>query len=175
MKGVYYMNKNFLKEINQYDYSDLKLIYETQKDLYSKEELEIIKYHIQELEEKGQTKPQKQFPKKIKCDKCDQYNLFENEVCDYCKCKLNKRKYFNDNYIYDPDEENNNNINTEISNKSYAFQYVFSFLIPLIGFILGAILLSKDNDDERSVGKICIVLGVVSIIIDSIIMIFIWK
>lgn len=167
------MNNNFFNEINQYDYDDLKLIYDTQKDLYSTDELETIKTRLKELQDKGQTKPPKQFPKTIKCNKCDQINPFNNDICAFCKCKLNKDKYYKDNYIYDPEEENNNI--AEINDRnSHAFQYIFSFLIPLIGFILGAMLFSKDNEEERSIGKVCIILGIVSIIIDSIIICFIW-
>lgn len=48
------MNNNFLKEIEKYDYAELKLIYETQKDMYSKEEMKIIKERLEELKPSGE-------------------------------------------------------------------------------------------------------------------------
>ncbi len=170
------MNNKFLKEIEKYSYDDLKLIYDTQKDLYSTEEMTEIEAKILEMEKTGKINTtSKQFPKKIICPKCDQPNLFENDVCAFCECKLNKSKYYSDDYIYDPsDEITDNEINNKENNNtsSHAFQYVFSFLIPIIGFILGAILLSKDDDNEKSAGKTCIILGLLSTII-SVIIVFI--
>ncbi len=41
--------------------------------------------------------------------------------------------------------------------------YIFSFLIPFVGIIAGIILWGTGNDAERKhVGKICILLGIVS-------------
>ncbi len=59
--------------------------------------------------------------------------------------------------------------------RSYTFQYIISFFIPLVGYILGAILLSKDDSDEKSVGKVCIILGIISTIISVISSIMIFK
>ena len=42
------------------------------------------------------------------------------------------------------------------------FEYVVSFLVQLVGYILGSILLSKDNEQEKSVGKACILWGIIS-------------
>ena len=50
---------------------------------------------------------------------------------------------------------------------------MISFLIPLVGFILGAILLSKDNEEEKQVGKSCIILGIVAVVISTIIIVLI--
>ena len=63
----------------------------------------------------------------------------------------------------------------ETDNKSYTFHYVISFLIPLVGFILGAILLSKDDEEEKTVGKTLIILGIISIFIGTIITTFFIK
>ena len=59
------------------------------------------------------------------------------------------------------------------SSNSYTFQYVISFLIPLVGFILGAILLSKENEEEKAVGKSCIILGIIAVVISTIIIVLI--
>lgn len=53
-------------------------------------------------------------------------------------------------------------VNEKISDVNYSFQYICSFIVPLVGFILGAILLSKDDEEQKQVGKECIVLGIFS-------------
>ena len=108
------MNKNFIKDIKDYDIDDLQLIYDTQKELYTSEEMQVIKSRIEELKSK-----QKQFPKKIKCHKCDQFNPFENDICMFCQCKLDKRKYYREDYIYDPDEDEDVDNNLEILEDNY--------------------------------------------------------
>ena len=51
----------------------------------------------------------------------------------------------------------------------YDADYIFSFLVPLVGFILGAILLSKDEEEKKTVGKSCIMLAILSILIYALI------
>jgi len=170
------MDKKFTDEIKKYSYDDLKLIYDTQQDLYSSEEMKIIQERMDEMLKTGNLNGtqdfdkkalinQRKLPKKIICPKCDQPNPFENNRCAFCEYEFDKSKYFRDDYIYDPEDESNN-ADTDRS-ESHAFQYIFSFLIPIIGFILGAILLSKDDEDDRSVGKVCIILGVISVLIGT--------
>ena len=60
-------------------------------------------------------------------------------------------------------------MNAEGSGIGYGFQYFASFVVPLVGFVLGAILLSKDDEDQKKVGKECIILGLFSCIIAVII------
>ena len=79
-------------------------------------------------------------------------NPFSNDTCCFCNYKLDKSKYYVINYEQEEEEEE--------EGSSYTFQYVISFLIPLIGYILGAILLSKEDAEQRSVGKKCIILGI---------------
>lgn len=55
-----------------------------------------------------------------------------------------------------------NRADKKLASTSYGFQYFASFIVPLVGFILGAILLSKDDEEQKQVGKECIVLGVFS-------------
>ena len=43
--------------------------------------------------------------------------------------------------------------------------YILSLLIPLVGFIAGAINLTKDESYKKSIGVNCIVLGIVSTIL----------
>ncbi len=142
----------FLKEIQGYSIEELELIYETQKDLYSEDEMQLVKGRIEEINK--QEKIEKLLPKEILCEKCDGPNPFENDTCSYCGAKINKARYYNN-----PEEK------MEKEDSGNTFRYVISFLIPLIGYILGAILLSKDSEEERSVGQSCIILGIVSTII----------
>ena len=151
---------------------DLQLIYETQKDLYSIEEMEIIHSRIQTLGKEKQDALnawiQENIPKEIPCPKCDGPNAFQNECCSFCGHILDKAKYYNPDFYFSQEEKVEDEDRDEESYRSFAFQYIISFIIPLIGFILGAILLGKDDDEEKSVGKACIILGIVSMLVDAI-------
>ena len=161
------MDKNkLLEEIKDNTLDELEYIYETQKDLYSEEEMEVIKEKIEQLKKEERAKIEKMLPKEIECTKCFGKSPFENDNCIFCGAKLEKEKYYSLEY-YENQEENNNYEDSE----SYTFQYVFSFLIPLIGFILGAIMMSKDDEEKVGVGKKCIILGILSIIISTIIIV----
>ena len=46
--------------------------------------------------------------------------------------------------------------------------------MPLVGFILGAIMMSKDDEEEKSVGKALVILGILSIVISSIIWVIVF-
>ena len=156
-------NEEFIKEIDGYSIEELELIYETQKDLYTEEEMSLIKKHLEQCKKTEKEKLEKMLPKEINCSKCDGPNAFENNNCVFCGAKLNKNKYYTLDY-YDK------NGGKENSKKDFdIFSYVMSFLIPLVGYILGSILLSKDNPDEKSMGKTCITLGFVSIIVYALI------
>ncbi len=73
-------NQKFFEEIREYSYDDLELIFETQKDLYSAEEMEFIESRLNELKEIEKTERLKKLSKEIICPKCDQPNPFENDV-----------------------------------------------------------------------------------------------
>lgn len=162
---------DFLKEIEHCTLDDLKTIFETQKDLYSSEEMEIIHQHIQVKEKEKQDEIdawiREHIPKEIICPKCDGPNPFENKCCAFCGYIFDKRKYYNPEYYF-PQEDEEETTSTQEQRQSYVFQYIISFLIPLIGFILGAILLGKNCDEEKSVGKVCIILGIVSVLVNAI-------
>lgn len=59
------------------------------------------------------------------------------------------------------------NISTEKVQKKWKFilKYTISFIVPFVGFIMGALLLSKDEKENRSRGKIYIFLGLIHICI----------
>ncbi len=49
--------------------------------------------------------------------------------------------------------------------QSYGFHFVVSFLVPLVGFILGSILLSNSDVETQTTGERCIILGIISSLI----------
>lgn len=168
------MNNDFYKEIENNSIEELELIFETQKELYSNEEMQMISQRILELktqkEQLEQKKLKKLLPKEIACPKCDGLNGFEATECQYCGYNLEnkKTKYYSlDYYENDNDDDDILDDSEDEKGGNYLFQYIISFLIPLIGFILGAILLSKD-DEQKSVGKACIIIGIVSTIVSTI-------
>ena len=147
--------EKLLEEIAPYSIEELKLIIETQTDLYTAEEMDLIK---KELRKRTLSK----LPEEIICPKCSGVNPFENDVCQFCKIPLDKEKYYREDW--DPEEEEAKE-DEEEAGSGYGFHYVISFIIPLVGFIVGAILLGKDSPEQRNVGKICIILGLVSIVV----------
>lgn len=156
---------------------DLRLILNTQQDLYSPDELKLIEEQLENRINQDKKDEEefikKHLPDEIPCPKCDGVNPFENEKCCYCGHTFDKSKYYNINYYRQ--EESETAAEEETDKHSYTFQYVISFLIPLVGFILGAILLSKDDEEEKSAGKTVIILGIVSIVIGTLITVFFLK
>ena len=166
-----------IEDLQHYSADDLRLILNTQQDLYSSEEIELIENQLEKRihqDKKDEEDFIKQhLPDEITCPKCDGVNPFENEKCCYCGYSFDKSKYYNINYYRH--DESETAAEEETDKRSYTFQYVISFLIPLVGFILGAILLSKDDEEEKSAGKTVIILGIVSIVIGTIITVFFIK
>ena len=158
------MDNEFLKELNTYSIEELELIISTQVDLYSAEEMVLLKQRLNTL-----TKEyiKDHIPEEIICPKCDQLNPFQNDVCEYCGYTFDKAQYYDIDYY-----SSNNAVETEGKNEeavSYTFQYVISLLIPLVGFIIGAIMLSDKNDERQLVGKKCIIAAVISIVFSTLI------
>ena len=109
--------EKFLEEIKDNTLEDLEIIYETQKDLYSEEEMEIIKKRINEFKEKAekekQEKIKKLLPKEIECPSCFALNSFSNEECISCGCKLDKSKYYTLEYYENKDEDDDDDMNLQ--------------------------------------------------------------
>lgn len=169
--GVHIDKEKLLKEVENCSKADLELIESTQQDLYTPEEMEFIHSLIRKKEiEENRARIEfikEHIPKTLTCPKCSQENPFSNNRCAFCNYPLDKKKYFDMEYY--ENEEYLNETETDENTTSYTFQYVISFLIPLVGFILGAILLSKEYDEEKSVGKTCIILGIISVVISVIV------
>jgi uncharacterized membrane protein YdbT with pleckstrin-like domain len=53
----------------------------------------------------------------------------------------------------------------EISGGMKIFLYILSFLIPLAGFIIGAIYYTKPEPEFKDVGKMCIIIGLIAILL----------
>ena len=167
--------EDFVKEYEEYTKEELEMIYETQKELYTEDEMRIIKQIIDRFEEEEsdpikritnhytkeeKARIEKLLPQSIMCPKCEGPNLFSNDKCDFCGADLEKEKYYTLEY-YEEDYESRDG-------ESNTFRYVISFLIPLVGFILGALLPAKDNPDEKAAGQNCIVLAIISVIISTV-------
>ena len=159
-------------EIKDYTIDELELIISTQKDLYSDEEMKQIQSLLKEKQAQHDAERRAELmarlPDTILCPKCDGPNPFSNEKCCFCGQILDKSKYYTDEYYDTPIEDDD--IDTSDNNgDSFTFHYIISFLIPLIGFIVGAIMLASYDIEKRSCGKACIILGIASILISSII------
>lgn len=168
---------DFADEIKNYTDDELKLIISTQKDLYSEEEMEQLKALQAERKrikrEEYEAKVLSRLPETIICEKCDGPNPFSNQICVYCGHKLDKTKYYTDEY-YEQIEENKEAESPGSQSESYTFHYIISFLIPLVGFIVGAIMLANDNAEKRSCGKVCIITGIVSMIVSAFVIGLLW-
>jgi len=53
----------------------------------------------------------------------------------------------------------------EVGTGMKIFLYLISFLVPIVGFIIGAIYYTKPEADYKHVGKMCIILGLLSILL----------
>ena len=162
------------EEFKEYTAEELQYIHDTQQDLYSPEELTYMEEAIARKEEEFRDKLIDYLPEEIECEKCGGPNKFSNETCEYCGHPLNKSSYLKraaevaaggdpDCLREDEDDE-----------ESYLFQKVISFLIPLVGFIMGAIMMSGEDPARRSIGKTCIILGIVSAVIYAVIANIFW-
>jgi hypothetical protein len=62
-----------------------------------------------------------------------------------------------------------------IGNLDAFLLYVLSFLIPLAGFIIGAIYVSKNEADYKDVGQGCLLLALINIILGFIILLVVFS
>ena len=59
-------------------------------------------------------------------------------------------------------------IEKQIDGTTVILLYILSFLIPLAGFVVGAIYASKDEEHYKHVGKNCLIFSVLNIVFGSI-------
>lgn len=76
-------------------------------------------------------------------------------------------RFFAEEEAFDDDEEGARQHTAVPSEgeRSYTFHYVISVVVPLVGFIMGGILLTKEDEGDRSAGKVCIVAGIISSVV----------
>lgn len=96
----------------------------------------------------------------FKCPECGEKLIIGTRNCKYCGAFISKT-IKNESYVRNYDYSKNSSISL--------FTYIISFLIPLIGFIIGAIFLTQDDYEKNDAGKVCIVLGVISILLNIIV------
>lgn len=159
-------------ELGDADSEQLQYIYDTQKDLYSAEELAYIlklkamRVQEEEGEERAlQAKAEEYLPKEISCPKCDGPNDFHDDICRFCGAKLDKTEYYSKARNMVLGIENDESFTEEIDDgehRSFIAQYVISFFIPIVGWIMGGIFLTREDQEERDAGIICIILGIAS-------------
>ena len=56
-------------------------------------------------------------------------------------------------------------IEKQIDGTTVILLYILSFFIPLAGFIVGAIYVSKDKEHYKHVGKNCLIFSVINIVL----------
>lgn len=158
--------KSIKDEIKDYSIDDLELIISTQQNLYTNDEMEIIRQHCNKLKEKY---IQDHIPKEVICPKCDAVNSFNNDKCDYCGHIINKDEYYKyQTYSNQNDEIDDENVDNS-GTQSFLFQYIISLVIPFIGIIIGAIMTTSNEPRKRSAGKICFTIGLISLFVNIII------
>lgn len=139
----------FYDEIKDYTPDDLEVIIATQKDLYTEEEMaqmqSLLKQKLEVQQAEYRAKVIARLPNTILCPKCDGPNDFSNEECVFCSLKLDKTKYYQDEY-YDSLESDEDIEFDGNCGKSYAFHYIISLIVPLVGFIVGAIMLCRNTN-----------------------------
>ena len=45
------------------------------------------------------------------------------------------------------------------------FLYLISFSIPIVGIIVGIVFMSRGDPESRSLGRTCLILGIISVVI----------
>lgn len=85
------------------------------------------------------------------CVSCGRAISWDANVCPYCGHD------FRVTADYAPREQ--------LSDGFKILLYILSFLIPLVGFIVGAIYYTKPEQELKQFGKMCLILGLVSVLI----------
>ena len=64
-----------------------------------------------------------------------------------------------------PNEKKLSEIEKQIDSTTVILLYILSFIIPLAGFIVGAIYASKEEEHYKHVGKNCLIFSVINIVL----------
>lgn len=86
------------------------------------------------------------------CPSCGRHIPWETSSCPYCS--WSQGQIAGPSVLRDP-----------ISSGKRAALYVCSIVVPFFGIVVGAMYLGRADEDHRSVGTICLVLGAVSLFV----------
>lgn len=152
------------EEIKELDPDQLRYILETQSDYYSEEELEYIQKLIDTRIADENKQIAELLPKEIECPKCELPSEFELGKCKYCEYPFDTDSYIERarNIVRGYEELDDYETDNNSDKRSFAINYAFSVLIPLVGLIMGAIFLTRANTEEHDAGIFCIVISIVS-------------
>ena len=130
---------------------ELWLIYDTQKDLYSEEELSVIRQMAKQKKLSENTEEQQRLslstPKMTVCEKCGTINEYDAKRCANCGCKLKEKSP------------------TKRLKKVFTLLYIVSFLIPPAGMIIGIVLISHGETERHFAGQKCFELSLASAVL----------
>ncbi len=125
---------NVSEEIKDCTLEELELIYDTQKDLYTKDEMRVISDRIVALG--GKVKKEKSEVTAA----AGHLEVSDPQTVSRCAAE----------------------------NMSYGMHYLFSVLVPLVGFIMGGIFMTKENPAQIRAGRNCIWFAFASMIVGTI-------
>ncbi len=97
-------------------------------------------------------------PEEFNCPKCDALLSSENEECPYCHYTFKDEDYYNT-------MENPTHMGS--AGSSNTGLYIVSFLIPIIGIVLGLIYIAKDDD---ALGKSLLTFSIIISVIFGVIL-----
>lgn len=142
------------EELKDCSSEELWLIYDTQKDLYSDEELSVIRQMAQQknLRENAEQEQNSRLSAKkmTVCEKCGTVNDPDAKRCLNCGYKLKAKK----------DSRPKSKLQT-----LFTTLYILSFLIPPSGMIIGIILISWGETERHDAGQKCFELSLFSAVL----------
>lgn len=56
----------------------------------------------------------------------------------------------------------------DLSGGQRALLYILSFFIPVVGIILGIVWMNDQDIDKKAIGKTCLIIGIVAIVLSCI-------
>lgn len=129
-----------INELMELTIPDIYYILNSEQETLTESEIRALEERLAILEKETEEEIREHFeehPKEFNCPKCDALLSSKYEECPYC------------NYTF-KDEDYYNTIQTPTNNSSKGSSntvlYIVSFLIPLIGIILGLIYIAKDDE-----------------------------
>ena len=133
---------------------ELWLIYDTQKDLYSEEELSVIRQMAKQKKLRENAEQEQELKLSAKkttvCEKCGTVNDPDAKRCLNCRHKIKPKK----------DSRPNSK-----PKKLFTLLYILSFLIPPAGMMIGITLISCGETERHFAGQKCFELSLYSAVL----------